>query len=82
MKILLYSPANARAVDQQSLAILFKQMGHEAILLTQMPFGILHENFIAAGGAASSSGVKGWHSFFFIRQIRFLLTFCRQLDIG
>ena len=81
MKILLYSPANARAVDQQSLAILFKQMGHEAILLTQMPVGILHENFIAAGGSAYSSGVKGRHIFFFIRQIRFLIRFCRLHDI-
>ncbi len=82
MKILLYSPANARAVDQQSLAILFTQMmGHEAILLTQMPVGILHENFIAAGGSAYSSGVKGRHIFFFIRQIRFLIRFCRLHDI-
>lgn len=81
MKILLYSPANARAVDQQSLAVLFTQMGHEAILLTHMPFGILHENFIAAGGSAYSSGVKGRHIFFFMRQIGFLIRFCRQHDI-
>ncbi len=82
MKILLYSPANARAVDQQSQAVLFKQMGHEAILLTWMPWGILHENFVAAGGCAYSSGVKGRHLFFFFRQIRFLIRFCRQQQIN
>lgn len=81
MKILLYSPANARAVDQQSQAILFKQMGHETILLTWMPVATLHENFIAAGASAYSSDVKGRHIFFFIRQIRFLARFCRQHDI-
>ena len=78
MKILLYSPANARAVDQQSQAVLFKQMGHEVILLTWMPTGILHQNFITAGGSAYSSNVKGRHIFFFIRQVRFLIRFCRE----
>ena len=81
MKILLYSPANARAVDQQSQAVLFKQMGHEAILLTWMPWGVLHENFVAAGGSAYSSNVKGRRIIFFIRQIRFLISFCRQHHI-
>lgn len=82
MKVLLYSPANARAVDQQSQAVLFKQMGHEAILLTWMPWGILHENFVTAGGSAYSSNVKGRHIFFFIRQIHFLIRFCRQHQIN
>jgi glycosyltransferase involved in cell wall biosynthesis len=57
-------------------------MGHEAILLTWMPRGVLHENFVAAGGSAYSSGVKGRNIFFFIRQIRFLISFCRQQQIN
>ncbi len=81
MKILVYSAANARAVDQQSQAVLFKQMGHEAILLTWTPWGVLHENFVAAGGSAYSSNVKGRHIFFFIRHFFFLIRFCRQHQI-
>ena len=81
MKILLYSPANARAVDQQSQAILFKQMGHEVILLTWMPEGVLHENFKAIGVAAYSTQVKGRSIFFFLRQIRFFIRFCKKEKI-
>ena len=81
MKILLYSPANARAVDQQSQAILFKQMGHEVMLLTWMPEGILHENFHAIGVAAYSTQVKGRSIFFFIKQIQFFIRFCRKEKI-
>ncbi len=81
MKILLYSPANARAVDQQSQAVLFKQMGHEVILLTWMPPGMLHQNFSELGAVAYSSGVTGRSIFFFARQLRFLIRFCRKQKI-
>ena len=81
MKILLYSPANARAVDQQSQAILFKQMGHDVILLTWMPEGVLHKNFKAIGVPAYNTQVKGRSIFFFLKQIRYFIRFCKKEKI-
>lgn len=81
MRILIYSPANARAVDQQSQAILFKKMGHEVILLTWMPPGVLHENLKALGVPAYSTNVTGRRGVFFARQVRFLIRFCKENKI-
>lgn len=82
MKILIYSPSNLRAVDQQSQAVLFKKMGHEPILLTWLPEGDLHRNFQKHGFATYSvEGVKGRRLVFFIRQAIYLARFCKQHNI-
>jgi len=82
MKILIYSPSNLRAVDQQSQAILFKKMGHTPVLLTWLPEGDLHRNFRQHGFETySAESVKGRRGVFFIRQVLFMIHFCKEHKI-
>lgn len=82
MRILIYSPSNLRAVDQQSQAELLIRGGHEVFLLTWAPRGALHENFEEVGAKAfSANRVKGRSVFFFINQTRFLIRFCKENKI-
>jgi glycosyltransferase involved in cell wall biosynthesis len=77
MRILIYSPPNARAVDQQSVMEMLRSKGHEVFLLTHMPHGDLHKN-VAQYGVHSNSvgfpsnGIKGYyrHILFFYRFIK------------
>ncbi len=81
-KILIYSPTNLRAVDQQSQAELLVRNGHEVFLLTWATRGPLHENFEQAGAKSfSAETVKGRSLFFFINQCRFLVKFCKTHKI-
>lgn len=81
-RVLIYSPSNLRAVDQQSQAELLIQFGYEVYLLTWAARGPLHENFEALGAKAfSADTVKGRSVFFFIKQARFLIRFCRKNKI-
>ena len=82
MKIVIYSPSNLRAVDQQSQALLFQKMGHEPMLLTCLPEGDLHKNFQAHGFKTYSSNITnagGIH--YFVKEIIFLIKFCKQFEI-
>lgn len=82
MNILIYSPGNARAADQQAQAELLLSLGHKVFLLTWAPEGILHQNFIKLGAEAySSASAKGRSIFFFIKQSKFLVNFCKQHHI-
>ena len=82
MNILIYYAQNARAVDQQSQALLFSKMGHNPILLTWLPEGDLHRNFKKHGFEAySAQHVKGRSVVFFIRQAIYLVRFCREHKI-
>ena len=82
MNILIYSPGNARAADQQAQAELLLSLGYKVFLLTWAPEGILHQNFIKLGAEAySSASAKGRSIFFFIKQSKFLVNFCKQHQI-
>jgi len=84
MKILIYSPSNLRASDQQAQAELLISQGHQVFLLTWLPIGILHEKFLSLGArATSSSHVKGRSLFFFLNQARYLVKYCKtnKIDI-
>ncbi len=82
MNILIYSPGNLRAADQQAQAELLISLGHKVFLLTWLPEGILHQSFTALGATvASSSHVKGRSVFFFIGQTRYLISFCKKNKI-
>ena len=81
MNILIFSPSNLRAVDQQSQALLFKKMGHTPCLLTCLPEGLLHQHFQAHGFKTYSSTIKSAGLFYFIKQIIFLVKFCRKNKI-
>jgi hypothetical protein len=81
-RILIYSPTNLRAVDQQSQAELLIRNGYEVYLLTWAPPGPLHENFQQLGARIfSADKVKGRHLFFFMNQARFLKKFCKENKI-
>lgn len=82
MNILIYSPSNLRAADQQAQAELLISLGHKVFLLTWLPPGVLHQNFTALGAiACSSAHVKGRSIFFFIRQAAYLAGFCKKNKI-
>jgi glycosyltransferase involved in cell wall biosynthesis len=82
MNILIYSPDNARAADQQAQAELLLSLGHKVFLLTWAPEGILHQHFLKLGAKVYSSVyAKGRSIFFFIRQSKYLSEFCKQHQI-
>ena len=81
-RILIYSPSNLRAVDQQSQAELLIKSDYEVYLLTWAGHGPLHENFEQLGAKVYSAGkVKGRSLFFFINQCRVLVRFCKEHNI-
>jgi glycosyltransferase involved in cell wall biosynthesis len=83
MNILIYSPSNLRAADQQAQAELFISLGHKVYLLTWANEGVLHQNFSKLGASVySSASVKGRSVFFFIKQALFLIRFCKQHQIN
>ena len=79
MKIVIYSPSNLRAVDQQSQALLFQKMGHEPLLLTCLPEGVLHRNFQEHGFKTYSSNITNARGIiYFLKEINFLIKFCNK----
>ena len=78
MRILIYSPPNARAVDQQSVMELFSKKGYEVYLLTHSPEGDLHKNvqqynIKTFGVGFYPHGVMGYY-----RHVRYLIRFIKQ----
>lgn len=83
MNILIYSPNNLRAADQQAQAELLISLGHKVFLLTWLPAGILHQKFEDLGAATASSWhVKGRSIFFFMKQAKYLARFCKKNRIN
>jgi glycosyltransferase involved in cell wall biosynthesis len=81
MRILIYSPPNARAVDQQSVMEMLTGKGYEVYLLTHMPEGDLHKNVKQYGVKTfsvgfGSHGVSGYY-----KQVRFLIRFIKEHKI-
>lgn len=82
MKIVIYSPSNLRAVDQQSQALLFQKMGHQPVLLTCLPEGVLHKNFQSHGFQTYSSDIRNAKGVkYFLKEIQFLIKFCNEHNI-
>lgn len=82
MNILIYSPNNLRAADQQAQAELLISLGHKVFLLTWLPEGVLHKNFKALGASvSSSSSARGRSIFYFINQAGYLARFCKRNKI-
>lgn len=61
MKILIYFPSNARAVDQQSVMEMLLSMGHEVFLLTWQEPGELHRYSAALGVKAYAAPFSSTH---------------------
>lgn len=82
MHILIYSPPNYRAVDQQSVIELLVNLGHEVYFLSQMPEGDLHRNAAKLGAKTFSAGmVKNRGILSYIKNTRFLVKFIRENKI-
>ena len=82
MNILIYSPNNLRAVDQQSQAELLMSLGHKVFLVTWREHGALHDNFKKLGAEVySSAAYGGRYLVFFVRQINYLVNFCKEHKI-
>ncbi|MET0636011.1 MAG: glycosyltransferase family 4 protein [Chitinophagaceae bacterium] len=79
MKILVYTPTNARAVDLQSVIEYFAGRGHETFLLSQLRRGALHANVekynVQAFGTDSDKG--DGLKFYIISMVR-LFSFVRK----
>lgn len=78
MRILIYSPPNSRAVDQQSVMELFTREGHEVFLLTHMPEGDLHANVKQYGVNVFSCGFGTHGVMSYIKHVRFLMGFVKR----
>lgn len=81
MRILVYTPTNARAVDLQSVMELFSGMGHEVHLLSQLPEGPLHKNVKQYGVQTHSCIIKHTGIFFYYKHAKFLARFIRMHKI-
>jgi glycosyltransferase EpsD len=79
MNILIYNPANYSAKDVEALAEAFIKKGESMYLLTQSGRGDLHNNIDNIGG--KSFVVKKISRFYYLRQIFFLIKFCRANKI-
>lgn len=81
-RILIYTPANIRNVEQQSQGELLIKMGYEVFLLTMAEEGPLHENCRELGIQSYSSHKAGGRNvIFFLNQARFLSRFCKEHKI-
>lgn len=78
LRVLLYTPTNARAVDLQSVLELFVKMGHEVHLLSQLPEGPLHRNVKPMGVHTHSfvAGSSGMVSYY--RHAKYLARFIKK----
>jgi glycosyltransferase involved in cell wall biosynthesis len=81
MKILIYAPSNARAVDLQSVMELFVKMGHAVYLLTHLPEGDLHRNVQRFGVATFSCNMPSTGIRAYYKHVRFLSNFVRSHKI-
>lgn len=81
MRILIYSPPNSRAVDQQSVMELFTNEGHEVFLLTHLPKGDLHANVEQYGVKTFSCGFGTHGVMSYYKHVKFLMKFIRQHKI-
>ncbi|MCX7858326.1 MAG: glycosyltransferase, partial [Deltaproteobacteria bacterium] len=84
MKILVYFPTNARAIDQISVMEMFIKSGHEVYLLTQTEKGNLHYLSEKLGVKTYSYSIRKTNPFsFYIKHAFFLIKFCHhhRIDI-
>ncbi|MDF2452266.1 MAG: hypothetical protein K0S26_1770 [Bacteroidota bacterium] len=79
MNILIYHPTNLPAKDLESLMYVFIEKKHTVFLLTHEEKGKLHENSEKLGVHSFSVGAEVKKSF--LKQVQFLVAFCKRNKI-
>ena len=82
MKVLIYFPTNARAIDQLSVMEMLVKMGHQVSLLTFAEKGDLHLLAEKLGVKTFTNPVEKKNPLtFYARHAAFLVKFCREHQI-
>ncbi|MBC7947575.1 MAG: glycosyltransferase family 4 protein [Chitinophagaceae bacterium] len=81
MRILIYSPPNARAVDLQSVMEIFVKKGYEVYLLTHMAKGDLHQNVEKYGVKTFGAGFNANGASAYLQHVKYLVKFVREHKI-
>ena len=83
MRILFYTPLNTRCRDLESQANEFSKFGHQIFLLTQTPYGILHESFKSYGYEAKAAPLQSSSTkWLAIKRSVYLIFFCWRYRIN
>ncbi|HLP12585.1 MAG TPA: glycosyltransferase family 4 protein [Flavobacteriales bacterium] len=79
MKILFYYTSNQRSISMESVMIGFKKQGHDVLVLTQTPYGKLHEELEKNGIPTYTHVVKKSISLiYYWRHVRLLVGFLKK----
>lgn len=82
MKVLFYYPSNKRTIAFNSILRELKGKGYDMYLLTTCEEGVFHEDCRGLGIKVYSNPVKSLFSvFYYLKQILFLIRFCRKNQI-
>ena len=81
MNILFYYPSNKRTVSLETLIIELKKKGHTPILLTTCAKNDFHFYLESLGFETFTNEVKEKKIIYYLKQIFFLVKFCRQKKI-
>ena len=82
MKILFYYPSNKRTIAFNSVMKKLKEKGYDMHLLTTCEEGVFHEDCRNLGVKVFSNSIKSAFSlFYYLRQILFLIRFCKKNQI-
>ncbi|MDP2388225.1 MAG: glycosyltransferase family 4 protein [Bacteroidota bacterium] len=82
MKVLFYYPSNKRTIAFNSVMKELKARGYDMYLLTTCEEGVFHEDCRSLGIKVFSNSIKNSSSlFYYLRQILFLIRFCKKNQI-
>lgn len=80
--VLIYYPSNKRTNVIETIAYSFKEKGYRVLFLTTCEKGALHKEFEANGIKSYSNHIEKKASlFYYIRQVLYLIRFCRKNKI-
>jgi glycosyltransferase involved in cell wall biosynthesis len=78
LKILFYYPSNKRTNALETQIFMLRDLGHEVMVLTTCPPGDFHEYLTENGFTVHSNEVKSKGILYYIKQVRFLIKFCKK----
>lgn len=81
-RILFYYPSNKRSIQIETTIFKLIELGHQVTLLTTCEKGSLHKSLEKSGVKCYSNLEKSnFAPIYYLRNIRFLIQFCRKYDI-
>ena len=78
MRILFFYPVNKRTIPIDIPLFKLQERGHQIFLLTTVPKGPLHDFYEERGASVHAMGIEGPQPFKLIRQVIYLIGFCRK----